>query len=55
MKEQIHSENTARKSTEYQPPQLVVHGTVTEVTRGADQGLPDVGAPGSTFPDGNAP
>jgi hypothetical protein len=55
MKEQAHSENAAQKSTEYQAPELVVHGTVAEVTRGSDQGLPDVGAPGSTFPDGNAP
>jgi hypothetical protein len=55
MKEQTHSENGARKSNEYRPPELVVHGTVAEVTRGTAQGNPDGSAAGSTFPDGNTP
>ncbi len=55
MQTKRHDDSTAEPTGGYRKPELVVHGEVSEITKGAAQGLPDVGSPGSTFPDGNAP
>jgi len=33
----------------YETPQLVVHGTIADLTRGQGGGVPDVGAAGSAL------
>jgi hypothetical protein len=40
---------------EYESPELVVHGTVADITRGAEGPDPDIGAAGSQLGDTENP
>jgi hypothetical protein len=50
MSEQVREPAHERRMDDYVTPELVVHGSVSTLTQGTAQGVPDNAEPGSTIP-----
>jgi|WetSurMetagenome_2_1015567.scaffolds.fasta_scaffold300823_2 hypothetical protein len=50
MSEQVREPASEQRKDAYVTPDLVVHGSVSALTQGTAQGVPDSASPGSTLP-----